>query len=118
MKTIIDIVCEYFNLTPNAIFNHARKEEIRRPRQILFYLLREHTFYSLKEIGQEALNHDIDKPFTHATVLHSFKVIKEEMELYSKIKKTIDEITVLIDMSSPNFNLLEIAKQNTYELSA
>jgi len=89
------VVAEEYHLTPNDLKGKKRNSSIVRPRQISMYLCRELTEYSLTEIGEAFGNRD------HTTVLHSYKLIEEEVRsdtnLYSsleRLKRMIKEYNV------------------------
>ncbi len=88
LEAIKKLVCKHFKLTVDEIRSKSRKRSIARPRQIAMFLSRRFTEASLEAIGRE-FNRD------HATVLHSVKRIKKELESTSKMRHQLD---YLIDM--------------------
>src|SRR5690606_3620162 len=50
VEQIIDIVCRYYNVTPEAIVSSSRKSTIAHPRQVAMYLARTETDASLPQI--------------------------------------------------------------------
>ncbi len=88
LEAIKKLVCKHFKLTVDEIRSKSRKRSIAKPRQIAMFLSRRFTEASLEAIGRE-FNRD------HATVLHSVKRIKKELEGTSKIRHQLD---YLIDM--------------------
>jgi len=94
MDIIQRVVAEEYHLTPNDLKGKKRSAGIVKPRQIAIYLCRELTEFSLTEIG-DAFGRD------HTTVLHSHRLIEEEIRsdanLYSgleRIKRMIKEYNV------------------------
>ena len=118
METIINIVCEYFDISSKEIFLTNRSREIIKPRQILFYLLRKHTVMSLNDIGKMTCFYGREKKLHHATISHAVGIVRTDRELYKDIKETVDYLDRKISISSGDIDLLQIALNNTYELSA
>ncbi|MDP8267540.1 MAG: chromosomal replication initiator protein DnaA [Candidatus Tenebribacter davisii] len=91
LETIMQKVCEAYNISPTQIFDKTRKKSIAFPRQIAMYLSNLLiTQLSLKEIAQYYKRKD------HTTVLHAKRTIekqfKEDRELRIQIEKLINEI--------------------------
>lgn len=91
METIMQKVCDAYNISPTQIFDKTRKKNIVFPRQIAMYLSNLLiTQLSLKEIAEYYKRKD------HTTVLHAKKTIekqfKEDRELRIQIEKLIKEI--------------------------
>jgi len=91
LETIMQKVCEAYNISPSMIFDKTRKKNIAFPRQIAMYLSNLLiTQLSLKEIAQYYKRKD------HTTVLHAKKTIekqfKEDRELRIQIEKLIKDI--------------------------
>ncbi len=91
LETIMQKVCEAYNITSTQIFDKTRKKNIAFPRQIAMYLSNLLiTQLSLKEIAQYYQRKD------HTTVLHAKKTIekqfKEDRELRIQIEKLIKDI--------------------------
>jgi chromosomal replication initiator protein len=91
LETIMQKVCDAYNITPTQIFDKTRKKNIVFPRQIAMYLSNLLiTQLSLKEIAEYYQRKD------HTTVLHAKKTIekqfKEDRELRIQIEKLIKEI--------------------------
>ena len=91
LETIMQKVCEAYNLTSTQIFDKTRKRNIAFPRQIAMYLSNLLiTQLSLKEIAQYYKRKD------HTTVLHAKKTIgeqfKKDRDFRIQIEKLIKEI--------------------------
>lgn len=80
---ICDLVCEHYSLSQESLFSQSRKAEIAQPRQVAMYLARKHTSYSLDAIGST-----IGKR-THATVMHSCKLIDGLLKNDKHLQKDI-----------------------------
>lgn len=83
VKGIQDIVCRHFSLSIDEIRSKSRKKAVAWPRQVGMYLSRKYTDASLESIGQE-YNRD------HATVQHSVKKIKKELNVKGKSKQQLE----------------------------
>lgn len=85
-EKIRDSVCEYFNLTPEAILSKTRKREIVQARQITMYLVRKLTKTSLASIGSRMGGKD------HATVLHACSAVRDLIETDRNIRRYVAEL--------------------------
>jgi len=79
-------VCDYFKLDPKEIQAKSRKREIVQARQIAMYFSKHLTTYSLSMIGAEIGGKD------HATVLHSYKTVKDLIMTDKTIKNYVEDI--------------------------
>ena len=91
LETIMQKVCDYYNITQSEIFNKTRKKYISFPRQIAMYLSNLLIpQLSLKEIAQYYKRKD------HTTVLHAKRTIEEQFkndkDLRIRIEMLIKEI--------------------------
>ncbi len=85
-SSVIDIVAQHFNITPDDIIGKVRKKTIVRPRQIAMFLLREELTYSYPEIGAHCGGRD------HTTVIHACRKIEKELIADAALKDTIDTL--------------------------
>ncbi|MCX7857313.1 MAG: chromosomal replication initiator protein DnaA [Deltaproteobacteria bacterium] len=83
---IIKEVAKYFSIKPQDILSKKRTRSVLVPRQIALYLARKHTDHSLIDLGQKFGGKD------HATVLHSIKKIKDELDFNRELKTAVDKI--------------------------
>jgi len=83
---IIKTVSEFYDISEKSIFEHTRKTEIVKPRQIVMYLLREDLAKSYPFIAQKFGGMD------HTTAIHAFEKISAEIK---KNPKTEDEIRAI-----------------------
>lgn len=89
---LISDVCKYFKMTPEEMRAKKRFTELVRCRQIIMYFMCEmYPRLSQGYIGLLVGGKD------HATVIHSCKTVKNDMETNPDYKKMIDEIKSLID---------------------
>ncbi len=71
---IMQVVCSMCGVDVKAVTGKRRTRLIARPRQLIMYLLRQHTSLSLAEIGQQLGGRD------HSTVLHAVNKIAQLQE--------------------------------------
>ena len=87
VEKIRDTVCQYFNLSVDAISTKSRKREVVQTRQIAMYLSRQMTKSPLSTIGLLIGKRD------HATVLHAEKTVGDLMQIDKSFRAQVDEIT-------------------------
>ena len=87
---IINVVCEWYGTTAEALKNRRRIRGIVEPRQICMFLLRRYSNLSLKEIGMKFGG------FDHTTVIHSSDTVQDLMDTDEKIRQTIQALEVKI----------------------
>lgn len=88
IEIILNTVCYGYEIKPIAIRAKNRQSNIREARQLVAYLIREYTDLSLPKVGF-VINRD------HTTVIHSIKVVRNEIEFnkdYRRKYELIDEI--------------------------
>ncbi len=85
-QSVITIVAEHFNITPEDILGKVRKKTIVYPRQIAMFILRNELTYSYPEIATHCGGRD------HTTVMHACRKIEKTLTSDTALKKTIDEI--------------------------
>lgn len=85
-QVIENVVCEHFGLDVEQLKSTTRKREIVQARQIAMYLIKNHTEMSLSQIGA------ILGKKNHATVLHAYKIVQEQMEVDKVFRSNISEI--------------------------
>lgn len=80
---IIKSVAEFYDIPEKAIFEHTRKTEVVRPRQVAMYLIREDLRGSYPYIGQKFGGMD------HTTAIHSYEKISSELKRNSKLEEEL-----------------------------
>lgn len=85
-ETIRDFIAAQFKVSINEICSKSRKKSITFPRQISMYLARKYTNQPLVDIGK-AMNRD------HSTVVHSVRVITEQMARNGSVRGQIELIS-------------------------
>ena len=86
IEDVVAKVCAYYNLDERIIQSKTRKKEVVLTRQSAMYLAKKLTDLSTAKIGKMIGNRD------HATVLHSYKTIKDCVEVDKELRETIDKI--------------------------
>lgn len=85
IKTITDVVCDYFGVSVEELKSPARNQKVSNSRQIAVYLVRDMlqmSFVSIAEFYNKK----------HPTILFSYEKIKEEMKTDKNLKDTIEEL--------------------------
>ena len=84
---IIKVVCEYFNITRDALLSKTRKRQIVQARQIAMYECRSQIGNcSLSTIGSELGGKD------HATVLHACTTVQDLMSTDRSFRQYVSDI--------------------------
>lgn len=83
VETVIQVVADYYHITPQDITGSKRSKNIAYPRQIVMYLSRQLTENSLQDIGS-ILGKD------HSTIIHGINKVTEDMQTDASLKNTID----------------------------
>ncbi len=89
-KDVLDIVCQFYNISSKDILGGKRKKELVTPRQIAIYIMREELNTSYPTIGDELGGRD------HTTAMHAYNKIKREKEENEKINQDIQSIKQLL----------------------
>ena len=93
VEYIINIVCEYFKITPEQMSLNTRKHQVVQARQIAMYLSKKYSNASLVSIGQQCGKKD------HATVHHACKTIANQLETDKQFKVMFADIEKKIALS-------------------
>ena len=83
---VIGAVSEHFGLPEKAILSANRSREIATARHLAIYLTKQLTDCSLTEIGFKMGRR------THATVLHSISMIKDQLEFDPALRQTVSKL--------------------------
>ena len=86
VEYIINIVCEYFKITPEQMALNTRKHQVVQARQIAMFLSKKYSNASLVSIGQQCGKKD------HATVHHACKTIANQLETDKQFKVMFADI--------------------------
>ena len=93
VEYIINIVCEYFKISPEQMALNTRKRQVVQARQIAMYLSKKYSNASLASIGQQCGKKD------HATVHHACKTIANQLETDKQFKVMFADIEKKIALS-------------------
>ena len=90
INRITEIVCDYFDISPEDFNSTKRTREVAQARQVAMYLAKQHTKLPLAAIGSAIGGRN------HATVLHSCKSVSNFMETDKVFKAQIEEIEKIV----------------------
>ena len=85
-QKIINIVADYYNLTPSMLTSKTRVSQITLARHIAMYLIRKHLDVPLKKIGDTFGGKD------HTTVMSGIEKVEKELKTDEQLKKAIEEL--------------------------
>ena len=91
--TILEYVCKYYDIDPEAIRGQQRGRDITTARQVAIYLMRSITNLSQDEIGDYLGGRD------HSTIIYSIKQIESKMKKSPAFAETVKEIKTNIASS-------------------
>ena len=83
---IITAVSDYYNIPSKALLAQNRSREVSQARHVAIYLSKKMTDSSLTEIGFKMGRR------THATVLHSIAIMKEQLEYDPVMRQRISQL--------------------------
>ena len=87
LQQIIDVVTQCYNIKLSDLQSRRRHKSVTEPRQVCMWLARNHTRFSLQEIGGHFGGRD------HTTVMHSTRTIEERMEMdeeFARLMRRLD----------------------------
>lgn len=82
---IINVGCDYFDISMETLQGKCRKREYVMPRQIIMYLLVAYTDMTYVNIGS-VFHKD------HTTVIHSKNTIKDLMSVDDDVRERVEEL--------------------------
>ena len=85
-QKIINIVADYYNLTPSMLTSKTRTGQIALARHIAMYLIRKHLDVPLKKIG------DVFGGKDHTTVMSGIEKVEKGLKTDQQLKKAIEEL--------------------------
>ena len=92
IEYISKVVCDYFDMTVEALQAKTRKREIVQARQIAMYFSKSLTKYSLASIGAQIGSKD------HATVLHACKTVNNLKDTDKNFRQFVEDIEKKLKM--------------------
>lgn len=85
-KKVLEIVCQYFNLSQKDLISARRQKELVLPRHITMFILSEHLNLTVEKIGQVLGGRD------HTTVMHGRDKIKKLINQDREVQRMLIEI--------------------------
>ena len=89
IEIIFNTVCYSYNVKMQAVRGKNRQANIREARQLVAYFIREYTDLSLPNVGY-MINRD------HSTVIHSIKVVRDQVEFNKEYRLRHELINEII----------------------
>ena len=89
-QKIINVVADYYNITPSQITSKVRTGQIALARHIAMYLIRNNLDVPLKKIGDMFGGKD------HTTVMSAISKVDKELKTNNQLKQAIEELEKLI----------------------
>ena len=86
VESILELVCDYFDVPTELVRGQTRKRHIVVARQISMYLAKQHTDCSLKKIGSHFGNRD------HSTVIYSCRTVRDLMDTDESFLGNVTEL--------------------------
>lgn len=83
---VMQVVANYYNLSPEDLMSKSRSQDVAVPRQIAMYLCRQSIDMTFQDIG------DAFGGRNHATVIHAYDKIKEGLKDDRQLQRDIDEL--------------------------
>jgi chromosomal replication initiator protein len=93
-ETILDVAVEVLNVSIEDLKGNSRRREISHARQIVMYLMRQHTDLSLPRIGEKIGGKD------HTTVMYSCDKIAKQLRKDRQLNQTISLLSDRINFVS------------------
>ena len=87
---IINIVCNFYDISKNDLLGKKRNKELVEPRQICMYLMTELLSIPLMTIGQAMGGRD------HTTVIHARDKVAELISTNSRVATEVSDLKNLI----------------------
>ncbi len=86
MEDIVSTVAAHFSVPEQAVYSTGRSKEVMLARHAVMFLAKELTDFSLSEIGTAIGGR------THATVLHSLKLMHDQLEIDPVLRHRVSQI--------------------------
>lgn len=94
--TIINAVASYFGVAPDDITGKRRDLKTSRARHVAMYLMRQQNHCNFSDIGKILGNRD------HSTVIHGYEKISSEINVDSRLSKSIEDIRTILRIQKPS----------------
>lgn len=120
-EIILKAVLNEYGITKDIIFKRTRKKTSVNPRQVFFYLCKMHLDTAWWKIGVFPSDFGTYQTYDHATIMHAFEAVSNNISLYIEDRERIERIEqgmIKIQESTNSIlpidiDLLEISKKNT-----
>jgi len=89
VKEVVKVICGFYNIEEDSVYEKTRRKEVLKPRQIAMFILREDFNISYPTIGQKLGGRD------HTTVMHSCEKIKNDMKNDLSLMQEVDQIRAM-----------------------
>lgn len=86
LEDVLKAVSEHYNVQEKTIVAQTRTKEVMQARHVAIYLSKQLTAHSLSEIGLYMGKR------THATILHSYNLIQQQMQIDPVLRHRINQI--------------------------
>ena len=96
IKHIIEATTAYYEIDQTDIYTESRQPRIKRPRQVLMYILHEKYELSLTEVGNIMKKPGSRYGLDHKKVAHAHKRIRQELETNLLLQQEIQQLINLI----------------------
>lgn len=97
-QSIIEMVANYYLITPHELLSDRRTKNVVIPRWIIMWLMRELTMQSLPWIGQRLNRRD------HSTVLHGLRQIETMRKSDPELQDELNQFLVALRSIKENGN--------------
>ncbi len=89
VKEIVQVICSFYNIDEDHLYEKTRRKEVLKPRQIAMFILREDFNISYPTIGLKLGGRD------HTTVMHSCEKVKKDMKNDLSLMQEVDQIRAM-----------------------
>ena len=89
VKEVVKVICSFYNIEEDHLYEKTRRKEVLKPRQIAMFILREDFNISYPTIGQKLGGRD------HTTVMHSCEKVKIDMKNDLSLMQEVDQIRAM-----------------------
>lgn len=94
LDTILEVVSQYFHLSPKDILGSSRQKDIAHARHMAIFLMRDMTQLSFPKIGS-FLSHR-----KHTTILYAYEKMKTDVVKHPHLKRQMQEILQRLNHTS------------------
>lgn len=99
VEDIANEVSQHYLVKIDDLFENTRRREVADKRSVFFYFAYKYSGATLTEIGRFPMLYQRDKPYNHATVIHSFRKINELKQFDKEIAADVQALDHRIVMN-------------------